>query len=129
MKLKIIIGSVIIVAAIIFGAISFVETNVEYTDFHAAVATGKKVQVKGEWQKDQASAYDEERNQFTFFMKDDNGETAKVVFEGVKPNNFELANAIVVKGRYDQGCFHASDILTKCPSKYEADAATVKKSL
>jgi cytochrome c-type biogenesis protein CcmE len=129
MKIKIIVASVIILAAIIFGAISFVETNVEYTDFHAAVATGKKVQVKGEWQKDQLSAYDAAKNQFTFFMKDDNGLTEKVVFDGVKPNNFEIANAVVVKGRYEKDCFHASDILTKCPSKYEADAETVKKTL
>jgi cytochrome c-type biogenesis protein CcmE len=129
MKIKIIVASVIILAAIIFGAISFVETNVEYTDFHAAVATGKKVQVKGEWQKDKTSSYDAANNQFTFFMKDDNGDMEKVVFDGVKPNNFEIANAIVIKGRYEKDCFHASDILTKCPSKYEADAATVKKSL
>ncbi|HUN66785.1 MAG TPA: cytochrome c maturation protein CcmE [Bacteroidota bacterium] len=129
MKLKIAIGSVVILAAVVFGAISFVETNVEYTDFHTAAETGKKVQVKGEWQKDQSSAYDAGLNQFTFFMKDDNGVTEKVVFDGVKPNNFEIANAIVVKGRYERDCFHASDILTKCPSKYEADAETVKKSL
>jgi cytochrome c-type biogenesis protein CcmE len=53
----------------------------------------------------------------------------KVIYDGAKPNNFELANAVVVKGRYQEGYFHASDILTKCPSKYEADANAVKKTL
>jgi cytochrome c-type biogenesis protein CcmE len=62
-------------------------------------------------------------------MKDDYGKVEKIVFDGGKPNNFEIANAIVVKGRYQDGCFHASDILTKCPSKYEADAESVKKTL
>jgi cytochrome c-type biogenesis protein CcmE len=129
MKMKIIIASVLIVAAIIFGAVSFVETNVEYADFHAAVSTHKKVQVKGEWVKEKASAFDASKSQFVFYMKDDNGQEEKVIFDGAKPNNFELANAVVVKGRYQEGCFHASEILTKCPSKYEADAETVKKSL
>jgi len=53
----------------------------------------------------------------------------KVVFDGAKPNNFEIANAVVVKGRYEEGYFHANEILTKCPSKYEADAESVKKTL
>ena len=129
MKTKIIIASIVIVAAIIFGAVSFVETNVEYTDFQSAVSTHKKVQVKGEWLKARPSLFDPAKSQFTFYMKDDNGQEEKVVFDGAKPNNFEIANAIVVKGRCEDGYFHASEILTKCPSKYEADAETVKKTL
>lgn len=129
MKIKIIIGSFIIVAALVFGAISFVQTNVEYTDFQSALSSGKKVQVKGEWLRDSVSAYDPAHNQFIFFMKDDNGLEEKIVYDGAKPNNFELANAIVVKGRFQDGYFHASDILTKCPSKYEGDSQEVRKSL
>ncbi len=129
MKIKIIVGSLIIVAAIVFGAISFVETNVEYTDFKSAISSHKRVQVKGEWMKDRESAFDAAKSQFVFYMKDANGEIQKVVFDGAKPNNFEIANAVVVKGRYQDGYFHASDILTKCPSKYEADAESVKKTL
>ncbi|HUL45090.1 MAG TPA: hypothetical protein VLY03_12130 [Bacteroidota bacterium] len=34
-----------------------------------------------------------------------------------------------MKGRYQEGYFHASEILTKCPSKYEADSESVKKAL
>ena len=129
MKIKIIIGSLIIIGAIIFGAISFVETNVEYADFQTAITSQKKVQVKGEWVKEKETVYDANHHQFIFYMKDDNDQEEKVVFDGAKPNNFELANAIVIKGRYQDGSFHASDILTKCPSKYEADSETVKKTL
>ncbi len=129
MNIKIIVAAVVIIAALIFGAISFVQTNVEYADFHAAVTTGKKVQVKGEWMRDTVSSYDPAKNQFVFYMKDDNGDLERVVYDGPRPNNFELANAIVVKGRFQDGYFHASDILTKCPSKYEGDNETVKKSL
>lgn len=129
MNLKIIIASVIIVVAIVFGAMSFMETNVEYTDFQTAMSSHKKVQVKGEWLRDKETSFDAAKSQFTFHMKDDNGQEVRVVFDGAKPNNFEIADAVVVKGRYEDGHFHASDILTKCPSKYEADETSVKKAL
>ena len=129
MKTKIIIASIIIVAGLVFGAVNFVKTNVEYTDFESAVTSHKKVQVKGAWVKEKQSSFDATTSQFTFYMKDDNGREERVVYDGAKPNNFEIANAVVVKGKYQDGCFHASDILTKCPSKYEADAESVKKTL
>lgn len=129
MIVKIIIASTVIVAAVIFAAVSFVQTNVEYTDFQAAVSSPKKVQVKGEWLRDKESYFDEGKAQFIFYMKDDNNREEKIVLDGARPNNFELAQAVVVKGRYQDGYFHATEILTKCPSKYEADAETVKKTL
>ena len=129
MTTKVIVAGVVIVAAIIFGAVSFVETNVEYTNFQSAMSTHKKVQVKGVWVRDKESTFDAANAQFAFYMKDDNGQEVKVILDGAKPNNFELADAVVVKGRFENDAFHASDILTKCPSKYEADAETVKKSL
>ena len=128
MKLKVIIGVVIIVVFVIFGAYSFLQSNVEYTDFAHAKATTKKVQVKGTWLQDQKAEYSPTSNQFVFYMVDDNNTPMKVVLEGAKPNNFELAVSIVVKGRCKDGYFHATDILTKCPSKYEASGSEVKKS-
>jgi len=129
MKLKIIIASIVILGALVFGAISFVETNVEYTDFQTAMSSSKKVQVKGEWIQEKESTFDATKVQFTFYLKDDNDQEVKVVYDGAKPNNFEIADAIVVKGRYQDGYFHASDILTKCPSKYEGTSESVKKTL
>jgi cytochrome c-type biogenesis protein CcmE len=129
MNMKIIIAGLIIVAALVFGAISFVDTNVEYADIRSAMATHKKVQVKGEWLREKESAFDEKKAQFVFYLKDDNGDEVRVVYDGARPNNFELAEAIVIKGRYQDGYFHANDILTKCPSKYEGDAEAMKKTL
>ena len=129
MKIKIIVASVVIVAALVFGSLSFVESNVEYADFQTAISSHKKVQVKGEWLKEKEAIFDPARTVFVFYMQDDNGREMKVVFDGARPNNFEIANAIVVKGRYQEGYFHASEILTKCPSKYEPDADAVKKML
>ena len=129
MKIKVILGSVVIVVLLTFLSMNFMESKVEYGTISVAKESQKKIQVKGAWVKDKDSFYDSQKNQFVFFMKDDNGEETKVIFEGAKPNNFELAEAVVVKGRYIDGVFHASDILTKCPSKYEGDAETMKKTL
>jgi cytochrome c-type biogenesis protein CcmE len=52
-------------------------------------------------------------------MADANGVELKVVYNGTIPNNFETATSVVVTGQYKDGYFHAKDILTKCPSKYE----------
>ena len=129
MNVKIIISVVVIIGALIFGAMSFVESNVEYTDFARAEAVAKKVQVKGSWVKDKESSFDAGQSQFTFFMMDDNRKEVKVVLEGAKPNNFDIATSIVAKGRFHDGAFYASEILTKCPSKYNGDSTAVKKTL
>lgn len=129
MKIKIIIASLIILLGIVFGAVSFMESSVEYTTFSAAKSTHKKVQVKGEWVKEKGGEFDVIKSQFVFYMRDDDDEEVQVFLEGGKPNNFEIATSIVVKGRYQNGSFHASEVLTKCPSKYEGDAESVKKML
>jgi cytochrome c-type biogenesis protein CcmE len=124
---KIVIAILFIVAAVGYGAVSFVETNVQYTNFNTALSTHKKVQVKGEWLRDKENVYNASQNKFTFYLKDEGGIETKVVFSGTKPNNFELASAIVIKGRFEENCFRASEILTKCPSKYEAGDTTVNR--
>ena len=129
MKVKIVLAIVVITGALVFGAISFVETNVEYSSFKSSMSSHKKVHVKGEWVKEKESSFDAATSQFIFYMKDDEGQEVNVLFDGAKPNNFELADAVVVTGRFQNGHFHASEILTKCPSKYEADAESVKKTL
>jgi cytochrome c-type biogenesis protein CcmE len=128
MRLKLVIGAIVIVVFVIFGAYSFLQSNVEYTDFNHAKMTSKKVQVKGAWLQDQKTEYLASTNQFVFYMVDDNNTPMKVVLDGAKPNNFELATSIVVKGRCQDGYFHATDILTKCPSKYQATGNEVKRS-
>jgi len=129
MKVKVIVGAVVIIAGIALSAVSFVQTNVEYGDFATAETTHKTIQVKGEWVKSMESSFNPQSAQFSFFMKDDNDRVVKVVLDGAKPNNFELAPSIVAKGAFVGDYFHATDVLTKCPSKYEGDAASVKKTL
>jgi len=126
---KVIVAATVIVVGLVLGAVNFFESNVEYADFATAEKTGKKVQVKGEWMKEMESDFDADNAQFTFYMKDDNQKVMKVVLDGAKPNNFELATSVVAKGTISGDHFHANEVLTKCPSKYEGDAEAVKKTL
>jgi cytochrome c-type biogenesis protein CcmE len=43
----------------------------------------------------------------------------EVSFSGILPGNFYSASLLVVTGKYHNGMFEATEILTKCPSKYE----------
>ena len=61
----------------------------------------------------------EQSNTFAFTLRDEQGALIPVELIGAKPNNFEAAVSVVVKGRIDDGVLKASNVLTKCPSKYE----------
>jgi cytochrome c-type biogenesis protein CcmE len=127
MKWKVVIASAVIVLFVIFGSVSFLQSNVEYTDVAGAMQMHKKVQLKGQWNKEKGAHFDPRTAQFTFYLVDDSGKECKVILDGAEPNNFELATSVVAKGRFtDEGYFHATEVLTKCPSKYEAQASDIK---
>ena len=117
-KVKTIIGIIIIVAVIVAIIPTFLSNKIEYVNFNDARQKTKTVEVKGTWLKDKEAKF--EGNKFSFYMRDDNNTEMKIVYDGAKPNNFEVAEAVVVKGKVKDGVFMANDILTKCPSKYEA---------
>ncbi|MGD0037617.1 MAG: cytochrome c maturation protein CcmE [Bacteroidota bacterium] len=127
MNIKVVVGGLIIIFGIVLGVVNFFDSNVDYGDFAQGRKTQKKIQVKGEWVKDRESSFDDEKIQYTFYLKDDSGEISKVVLDGAKPNNFDIATNVVVKGKYINGYFHATEVLTKCPSKYEGKSGVMKK--
>ena len=127
MNVKVVVGGLIIAFGIVLGVVNFFDSNVEYGDFALAKKTQKKIQVKGEWVKDRESSFDAQKIQYTFYLKDDSGEILKVVLDGAKPNNFDLATSVVIKGKYMNNYFHATEVLTKCPSKYEGKTGVMKK--
>jgi len=127
MNKKYIIGVIIILTFITVGALTFLDNKVEYANFTEAASTHKKCQVKGTWLKDRETRYDAQSNKFIFHMKDENGYEMKVILDGAEPNNFRMAESIVAKGKAREGLFHASEVLTKCPSKYEGDQEDIKK--
>ncbi len=129
MNAKIVLAGLVIVVGVVLGVSNFLESNVEYGDFATARRTMKKMQVKGEWVKDRETHFDAEKGKFFFFMQDDHGQVVQVILDGAKPNNFEIATSLVAKGKFEGDVFHAEMVLTKCPSKYEGNAESVKETL
>ncbi len=126
MKPRYIIGGAVAIVFIVIAALSLDNSKIEYTNLSYAQNSGKRVQVKGAFVKEQGCTYDSQANMFSFTMRDDNNTVIKVIHNGPKPNNFELAESIVVKGRVENGVMMADHILTKCPSKYEANGKELK---
>ena len=120
MNSKYIFGGIIIVVFFGIMAYLFTQTNVSYEeDFSQIMHTEKTVKATGQWVKSKSYQIDREQNLFAFFMKDAAGNEMKVVYKGAIPNNFESSTSVVVTGKYRNNRFEATEILTKCPSKYE----------
>ena len=120
MNNKYIFGGIIIVTFLGIMGYLFTQTNIKYEeDFSKIVNSNGTIKATGEWVKEKNYSLNKSKNIFSFYMKDYNGTEIKVVYNGAIPNNFESAVSVVVTGKYVDGYFHAKDILTKCPSKYE----------
>lgn len=66
---------------------------------------------------------DPSRSRVAFRVIDKTTEkTIPVVYEGIIPDTFKEHAEVVVEGRYGESdqTFHATTLLAKCPSKYEA---------
>ena len=128
MKTRYWVGLIMSLAFLVLGISVLDSSKIAYGTIDAARETGKKMQVKGTWVRDKGSNYDAGRNLFTFTMKDEKGEEIQVEYQGARPNNFDIAESIVVKGLFEDQQFIAYEILTKCPSKYEGNAEQLRKS-
>ena len=102
------------------GFSAFQKSLTPYVSFREAKAAGTSVQVSGEILRSQV-AYDPRDGSLRFPLKDHSGEVMHVRFQGGKPNNFDQAEQVVAIGRCENGVFKADSLLTKCPSKYEAE--------
>ena len=119
MKRKHIIALVVAAAFVAVAAFALVDNKIDYSDFQKAQVDGRRAQVSGTYVKEKGSRYDVNSNTFSFVMKDHQGHEMPVKYAGVQPNNFELAPSVVCVGKVEGGVFEATDIQTKCPSRYE----------
>ncbi len=119
MKKTYIIGFVCIAAAIaiFLNASGDVSTYATFSD----AETRSKVKVTGTLDLDKDFFYDpaEDPNYFSFHMLDNDGVSKKVVLTQPKPQDFELSEQVVVTGKMKDEVFVATEVLTKCPSKYK----------
>ena len=126
MKAKYIIGGVIIVVFMIWGASAFLDTTIQYVSIEKAKNSKKMVQVMGKVDFD-TKKYDAEKSRLEFAVYDAEAETKvgaemmNVVYYGVVPGNFDQATSVVLKGKPDGNEFVADQMLVKCPSKYQGE--------
>ncbi len=123
MKKSTIFGLIIIAAAVCL-IIALVGDFSSYETFEtASKQTGKEIHVIGVLEKDKAMEYDplKDANYFSFFAKDQKGEIRQVVYNDSKPQDFEKSEQLVMVGKMDGEVFKCSEILMKCPSKYQGN--------
>lgn len=116
---KYIISALVIAGLAWVGISALSDSSIEYATVDRAEKLGKTVQIIGTWEKPRGWTYDAPSNTFAFMLRDEQGKLIPVELTGAKPNNFEAAVSVVVKGRIEGGVLKASNVLTKCPSKYE----------
>ncbi len=124
MNKKLILGGLIIVLVVAYlfwsGMRDASSYFLEINDFFAQKddLVGKGTRINGQLIKESVN-WDAENLLLTFQLTDGK-DTLKVRHKGVAPDTFAEAPSVVVEGKYEHGIFNATQIMTKCPSKYEA---------
>jgi len=124
MNRKILIGTIIVVMVVGYlfwsgmkdSAVYF-HTVGEFYD-HQEELAGKGTRVNGDLVPESIK-FDAESLILTFQITDGT-DVMNVRYNGVAPDTFSEAVSVVVEGKYVDGVFQATQIMTKCPSKYEA---------
>ncbi len=129
-NVKFIAAGLVIVVAIGFLGISSFQANSMYyltvpelkaqAQAEGAPFFDKTVRVSGPLHKESID-WDAKTLTLKFHIIDGT-EMFPVVFVGPVPDTMQNGETVVVEGKYTrEGVFNASNILVKCPSKYEAD--------
>ena len=123
---KIHIVLLVLIAGSIGVLLTFLQTASTYDTIDTAMAKpGKFVHLMAKLDKSQPIEYDavNNPNYLSFTAVDTLGKSVKVVYHNAKPDNLELSEKLVLKGKYNDGKFECKDIQTKCPSKYKEEQA------
>ena len=113
--------AIAIIAIAVAAILSTVADSSTYSSFSIAGSHPKKVyHVVGKLSKEKPQEYNPrvDANLFSFYMTDNEGNEKKVLLNKTKPQDFDRSEQIVVIGKMSGDEFHASDVLMKCPSKY-----------
>lgn len=112
---------ILVVAVLVATIISMatgLSTSVGFKE--AFEAPGTEFKVSGTLDRTQPVIYDPETDteMTVFYMADKHDEIQKVYLRKAKPTGLEQSETIDLYGKVIDGEFHASEILMKCPSKY-----------
>ncbi|MFM7216634.1 MAG: cytochrome c maturation protein CcmE [Bacteroidota bacterium] len=120
MKRSHIIGIILIAVALGFILTTISDSSTYATFSIAAEHPSRTYHVVGRLVKEKPQEYlpEQNANLFTFYMIDNEGAERKVLLNQAKPQDFDKSEQIVVVGKSENDAFMASQILMKCPSKY-----------
>lgn len=121
MNIKIMLAAGLLVAAVAIGLTSFKQTMTPYIGFAEAKSASGQVQVNG-MLADKNYVMKPQQQYLRFNLKDSKGEVMPVEYHGVIPGNFDQAVSVVAIGQFEHDHFEATQLLVKCPSKYQAMA-------
>ena len=121
--------AIVVVAVAIGILISASKDVTTYANFAQATQSEDKVKLVGQLVKERPVEYDPEKdpNFLAFYLKDDAGEVRRVELLAAKPQDFERSESIVLTGKMKGETFAASDMLLKCPSKYQDQEIYVRE--
>lgn len=124
---RFIVGAALIAAAVSYLVYAGIRTtSVYYFEIDEFLArrtahAGEDLRVKG-WVKDGTIAWDPATNQLAFELsRKDGSDPVPVAYRGILPDMFAEGREVVVEGRYEVPGLRAKQIMTSCPSKYEAE--------
>lgn len=123
-QVKYLIGAFLIFGVIgyliFFGLTQTSQWALQVGDFTARgpAAVGQGARVSGQLEANSVKK-DVQDNKIAFVLTDGKNRLS-VVYSGVVPDTFDRATEVVVEGKLtSDGTFTASNVLAKCPSKYD----------
>ncbi|MEJ6566932.1 MAG: cytochrome c maturation protein CcmE [Flavobacteriales bacterium] len=113
------IAIIIAIAVLIGYTLVRLGNSSTYSTFEQATASmGEKTTVIGYLDADQPMDFNPKTITLTFIAKDKKGNESTVIYHQPKPQDFERSEEITMTGYASDSAFIATDILMKCPSKY-----------
>jgi len=125
---RFIVGAALIAVAVsylVYAGIS--TTSMYYFEMEEFLArrkahTGEDLRVKG-WVRAGSIDWNPRTNLLRFELaRQDGSAGVPVSFDGILPDMFAEGREVVVEGRYEESGMTARQVMTSCPSKYEAEA-------
>ena len=125
---RFIVGAALIAAAVSYLVYAGIRsTSMYYFELdeflsHRGELGDDPVRVKG-WVRSGTMRWDARTNDLAFELaRQDGSDPVPVAYRGILPDMFSPGREVVVEGRYGDGALAARQIMTSCPSKYEAEA-------
>jgi len=124
---RFIVGAVLIAAAVSYLVYAGIKTtSVYYFEMDEFLArrtahAGEHLRVKG-WVRAGSMQWNAATNALAFELsRKDGSSPVPVAYTGILPDMFSEGREVVVEGTYEVPGLRAKQIMTSCPSKYEAE--------